>query len=483
MGKRCRQAASGATFALLVAACAATDAPSSREQPSASPRTAITSTTLPTTVTFPDSLADASFVQAAMPDGPCAAGDNAQVTLFNIIDGSETWAFPLPRPGRATAVHGSAAYVSLRWDRGQLPGIAAIDLDAKAPQWQRFLPSEPESVQVAPVGLIVVTADDVRALDSETGEDLWVTSSQFDFTDVVLTDDAAYAIDSVGVSAISYDTGQVLWQLPIERPDALATDGTTLAVAANNRLIAVDIDARTKLWDTSVSRLGAGEIFVTPTSVAFELTPSVAPGGGIAVLDRVSGFELWRASGVGEPRWIGNDQLIASTANAEPTPGQPYVLFALDAASGQELWRTPSTAQAFDSIVGSAPGQVVVVDPHPAIAGLQRIRLLDSLSGLTTWESATEGSFDSAAVDSGSVVTLFGSNSSLGADRGSVALVRSGGDSWMATRADGIASAPQITPHGLLVVSGERTPTCVSRSVGSPRDAQSAVLGATVESD
>lgn len=483
MGKRCRQAASGATFALLVAACAATDAPSSREQPSASPRTAVTSTTLPTTVTFPDSLADASFVQAAIPDGPCAAGDDAQITLFDPSDGSETWSFPLPRPGRASAVHGSTAYVSLRWDRGQLPGVGAIDLGSKAPQWQRFLSSEPESIHVAASGLIVVTSDDVRALDIETGEDLWVSSSQFDFSEVVLADDAAYAIDSVGVSAIAYDTGRMLWQLPIERPDALATDGTTLAVAANNRLIAVDIDARTKLWDTSVSRLGAGEIFITPTSVAFELPPSVAPGGGIAVLDRVSGFELWRATGVGEPRWVGNDQLIASTANDEPTPGQPYVLFALDAANGRELWRTPSTAQAFDSIVGTAPGKVAVVDPHPAIAGLQRIRLLDSLTGEPTWESATEGSFDSAAIDSGSVVTLFGSSTLLGSDRGSIALVSSSGDSWMATRPDGIASAPQLTPHGLLVISGERTPTCVSRSVGTPSDQQTAVLGASIESN
>lgn len=482
MGNRRRQAALGATIALLVAACAAPETPTSPQQPSASQRISATSTTLPRTVTFPESLADASFVQAAMPDGPCAAGDNSQVALFETSDGSEAWSFSIPRPGSTSVVHGSTAYVSFRWDRGQSPGIGAIDLDAKAPRWQRFLPTEPEAMHVSPSGLIVVTSDDVRALDIETGEDLWVNRSQFDFSNVVLSNDAAYAIDSVGVHAIDYGTGQILWELPIERPDALATDGSTLVVAANNRLIAVDIDARTKLWDMSVSRLGAGEIFVTPTSVAYELTPSVAPGGGIAVLDRVGGTELWRASGIGEPKWVGNDQLIGSTANEEPLPGQPYVLFALDASTGQELWRTPSTAQVFDSVVGADSGQVVAVDPHPAIAGLQRVRLLDAATGEAIWEMATNGAYDSAVVDAGTVVTLFGSGTSLGSDRGTVAVLRSGGESWTASSADGIAVAPELTAHGLLVISGERTPTCVSRSVGTPAE-QSAVLGASVEAD
>ena len=483
MGKRCRQAASGATFALIVAACAATDAPTSSEPSSAaSTRAPVTTTTLPAAITFPESLADASFVQAPAPTGPCAAGDNAQVALFNAADGSEDWTFPIPRPGSTSAVDGSVAYISFRWDREQSPGIGAIDLETNSPRWQRFLPAEPEALRIAQDALIVATSDDIRALDSETGEDLWVASPQFDYSEVVLSNNAAYAIDSVGVKAIDYATGQVLWELPIERPDALATDGTTLVVAASNRAIAVDIDARAKLWDTNVSRFGSGKIFVTPTSVAFELTLSVAPGGGIAVLDRVSGSELWRATGIGEPQWAGNDQLFASAANDEPTPGQPFVLFALDAANGQELWRTPSTAQAFESIAGTAPGLVLVADPHPVIAGHERVRLLDSATGAAAWELMTPESFDHASVSEAGVVTMYGSGTSPGSDRGSFAVVQPNGSSWAATQADRITSTPQATPFGIMVVSGERTLSCVSRNLVVPDDQpQSVVLGASVE--
>ena len=45
---------------------------------------------------------------------------------------------------------------------------------------------------------------------------------------------------------------------------------------------------------------------------------------------------------------------------------------------------------------------------------------------------------------------------------------------------DGIAEAPRMTPHGLFVISGEPTPTCVGRSVGEPNPS-SAVLGASTQ--
>ncbi|MFT7473523.1 MAG: outer membrane protein assembly factor BamB [Verrucomicrobiales bacterium] len=483
MGKRCRLAAWGATFALFVAACTATEAPTSSRPAAEASRPASTSqSSIPTAVTFPHSLADASFVHAALPDGPCAAGDNAHISVFDSANGDETWSFPIPRPSNTSIIDGSVAYVSFRWDRGQHPGVGAIDLAGQAPLWQRFLTSEAEQMAVTDAGLIVVTRDDVRAIDIETGEDLWVNNSQFDFSRVALADDAAFAIDRVGVHAIDYSTGAVMWRLEVERPDAVAARGKTMAVAAGTRLIAVDTSRQGRLFDVQVNRLGAGQIWVTPTAISFELSPNTAPGGGVASLDRNSGVEKWRATGIGEAQWVGDRQLIASTASGEPAPAQPFALFALDATTGEEIWRVPATAQAFESVLGTSSDRLVTIDPHPAVSGLHRIRVIDAPTGELIWETSSDSTFDGAVVEAGTFVTAYASSSSLSTDRGRVSMLLGADSPWEVTRSDGIAQAPLLTPHGLVVISGERTPTCVGRALGEPVG-QSQVLGATAIND
>lgn len=479
MGNRRQVAALGATCALLVAACAASESPS--ESSAFPPRTSASTTpSAPTQIVFPESLANASFSQVEPENGPCAAGDDSQVALFDSNTGDELWSFPIPRPGGVSALDGSMAYVSFRWDRGQFPGIGAIDLDAKAPRWQRFLTSEPEQVALSDSGLVVVTRDEVRSIDTETGEDQWVNNSEFDFGSVVIGTELAFALDRVGVHAIDLETGRELWELELERPDALAADDATLAVAAGPRLVAVDITRRSRLWDITVNRTGAGAVWVTPNSVSIEMAPGAAPGGGIISLDRSTGTELWRATNIGEAFWVGSDRLISSTANDEALPAQPFVLLGLDAQTGEEQWRVPTTAQAFDSVVGQADGRLVASDPHPAVSGLQRIRLIDARTGDIMWETTSDRRYDGAEVEAGVIATLYGSTSVLGADRGSVAVMFGGTNSWSASQPDGIAEAPRMTPHGLFVISGEPTPTCVGRRIGEPNPAN-AVLGATVQ--
>lgn len=479
MGKRCRAAALGATFALLVAACAASEAPS-RSTTSPATSSATTRPSTPTQIVFPESLADASFSQVEPEDGPCAAGDNSRVTLFDADSGEVTWSFPIPRPGGVSVLDDSMAYVSFRWDRGQFPGIGAIDLDARAPRWQRFLTSEPEQMAMSESGLIVVTRNEVRSIDPATGEDLWVNDFEFDFGSVVIGSTFAFAIDLVGVHAIDLETGRELWELELERPDALAADDSTLAVAAGPRLVAVDIDNRSRLWDITVNRTGAGELWVNQHSVSIEMSPGAAPGGGVIALDRSSGIEMWRATNIGEAFWVGADQLVSSTANDESLPAQPFALFGLDARTGEEQWRLPATAQAFDSVLGQADGRVVTSDPHPAISGLQRIRLIDSHTGEIIWQTTSDKRYDGAAIEAGVLASLFSSRQTLGEDRGSVAMLLGASNSWQATLSDGIAEAPRMTSYGLFVISGEPTPTCLGRSVGEP-DPTSAVLGASTQ--
>lgn len=480
MGKRCRSAAWGATFALLVAACTATESQTVPSTSATAPDTQTASSVVPSAVSFPESLADASFVLPELPDGPCAAGDASQVALYDSSTGEPLWSFAIPRPDATSVVDGREAFVSFRWDRDLHPGIVALDIEAQAPLWQRFLPTEVEEMISSGDSLIVTTADNIRAIDKATGDDIWIKDPEFDFADVALGQDAAYALDNVGVRAIDYTTGAELWQLPIDRADSIRASDTTLAVAAGTRLIGVDVVERSRLFDIDVTRLGAGDLWVFPDTVAYELAPSAAPGGGVAVLDRNSGIELWRAGSIGEPTWTDGNQLISSTANDEPPPAPRFVLTGRHGRTGEELWRVPATAQVFDTVVGVGNQRILAVDPHPAIVGVQRVRLIDELTGEVVWSSASLDRFDESVINDDTRVTLFSSSAAVGPNRGRVARTDGATMQWSAELSDGIAQPPVITAHGTFVISGEQSAVCVSRSIGEP-DSQAAVLGATVE--
>ena len=491
MGNRCRWAALGATFALLVAACAvptssqtssgATGETSSAAAPTATSSVGSTTVESLDELAFADAIDDGQFVRPPS-DGSCSTTNHSSLVILHPATGERRAELPLPRPAQASIVEGTTAYVAFSWDQGQRPGVGAVDLSAPVAKWQRLLNSEPENLAIVDGTLIVVSPEDVRALDSETGEDLWVLDSQFDLRTVVLGSEFVFALDQVGVHAIDAATGVVQWQLPIDRPDTLAASETTLAVASATRLIGVDIAAQTRQFDIDVDRSGAGKLWIASESIVHELSTTVAPGGGIAAIDSQSGREIWRSTTLGEPVFAGMDTLVASTANPEPSPGAPFLLFGVDANTGERLWETPSTAQSFNAVLGATNDQVTTIQPHEVVAGLSTIRLLDLRTGQMFWEASTDIDADGAAIGAGGAVTLFASSRSADGDRGTVAMRSSAADWWTATTVEGITHPPVRAPQGIVVIAGERNPVCVGRSVGQPV-IQSAVLGATESSN
>lgn len=468
MGKRCRTAALGATFALLVAACAATDGPRSAQ----TSRTPASSAASPSSVQFPEALANASFVRAEFPDGVCTAGDQSRVSVYNSATGELQWTFGIPRPGGLTVVDGTSAYLSFAWDRNQPPGVGAIGLISEAPLWQRFLDEQPEQMKRVGDGLVVVTRSGIRSLDITTGDDLWTTNTEFEFNKVVLVDDEAYAINNIGVFGVDLLSGKLLWELPIERPDELAASGSLLAVASGPRLVAVDLDNLTMLWKEEVNRRGAGRIWVSSDSVVVELAPSESPAGGLAAFDRQSGFQKWRTESADEIFWTGQDQIVTSVALSERRLGLPYDLVAINTSSGLVEWTLPVSDSASRVVLGTADKRVVVGDPHPAAPGVNRLRLLNTVDGSTLWETALNDRIDGAAIETRSSVAAYQTVSDLRGDRGKISMILAGGRSWTATQSDGVQQDPILTPRGLLVVSGERSATCVGRVLGSPGDAE-----------
>jgi hypothetical protein len=96
------------------------------------------------------------------------------------------------------------------------------------------------------------------------------------------------------------------------------------------------------------------------------------------------------------------------------------------------------------------------------------------------WETVSDLHFDGAAVVAGTFVSIYGSSDVTGADRGTVGMLLGSSRFWVGSQPDGISTAPQLTPYGLLVISGERAPVCLARKVGEPAP-QSAVLEASTQ--
>ena len=494
MGKRRRWAALGATFALLVAACAATtssETTSSGATASSESSDAQSSSVAPTAVgpsrtdiaasdavEFPESLADASFVQPPG-DGTCATSNHAALSVFNPATGELRATVAIPRPAPTSTVNGTTAFLGFSFDQGQRPGVGAVDLNDASPEWQRFLDSEPQELRFIDNTLIVVTREDVRGLDPDTGEDLWILDSQFEIRSVALGSEALFALDQVGVHVIDAATGAVTWQLAIDRPDALAVSDDFLAVTSRTRLVGVDINAQRRLFDIEVDRSGNDGIWVASETIVHELSATVAPGGGIAAIDLRTGAERWRNTAIGETVFTGGDVVLASTANAEPNPGAPFVLFGVDANTGDRLWENPSTAQVFEAVIGLTDNRIAIAQPHQALPGLHSVQLLDSADGQALWEVSTDLDIDAASIGVADLASLYGASTTIGADRGTVALRGITAGWWTATTVEGILQPPVLSAAGLVVVAGERSPACAARAVGEPTADATEVLGVT----
>ena len=184
---------------------------------------------------------------------------------------------------------------------------------------------------------------------------------------------------------------------------------------------------------------------------------------------------------IGEPIFAGSDLLVASTANQEPSPAAAFSLFAVDANTGEELWRNASTAQAFEAVIGATNDRIAITQPHQVVPGLHRIALLDSHTGSAIWETTTDIRADGAAIEVADLTTLYSSmRTSNGDAQGSIAMRGLGGAWWTATTSETIAQPPVLSGGGLAVVSGARSSFCIGRTVVEPLQA-SLTVDATTE--
>lgn len=463
MGKRRRMAALGATFALLVAACAS----SPREDLAQPERERASTTSAAPTVDVgqPTTLADTSFVLPAARASSCRAGHRSAVSLFD-DDGNEQWSFAIPRPTGLTTLHETTLVLGFGWDRGLQPGIGAFDLEAQTPLWQRFLDQEPDDFVIVDQSIVMAIGDEVRAISLVDGADLWIARTEFGLRQIRLTPDAAYAIDPIAVHAIDTRTGEFLWHQSIDRPDRLEVEGNLLVVAANTRVLGIDVNARALLWDREVARIGAGRISIGGTVVLLDLSPDVAPAGGVVALAQTTGVERWKLRNVDLIEWTSADRFVASSAAADFRGGQAYDLVGIDAETGTVAWSHPMTAPLRSALLGSSENQLLVQDPHPAI-GATRVRLINTSDGTTVWELATHVRYDGASFDGTATGYVYRVQRTFDGPRGELNIVDGPQRTQTLRTADGITQPPIRTPAGLVVISGEESAICAGRQLVS----------------
>ncbi len=464
MGERCRTAALGATFALLVAACAATETPTVARQ---SERTVSSTTTVPSTISFADD-GDPVFVDEADARGKCLGGDESRLAVYDTTNGSETWSLPIPRPGGLSANTETELYLSFAWDTDQAPGIGAVDLTTGEPIWQRFLPETPQDLELREQQLLVTMRSELLSIDPTTGETRWSTAEEFDLERVIIDDEQIVALTSVGVTGIDAESGHRLWTVPIERPDNLAATDGFVVVSAGPRIVAVDTIEQRAVWEITTDRLRAGEIHLTDHAVIVEASPASAPTGARLTFDRRNGVELLRIEHTSNIHVTDTGLVVTTGVNDEGRPGTPYWLYAIDPVSGEIRWQRPATAPLRASLLAADGTQLVITDPHPAIGGVHRLQLLASDSGVIVWETATVEQWDGAHIEFGAFVSLHRTVDTLAGERGYAGLVLSSDSALIVTERDGVDQPPMLVVDGLLVISGEQSNTCVGRRLGEP---------------
>lgn len=458
-------AALGATFALFVAACAATEAPTSQRS---SASAAASTSSAPTA---PLRIADAGFLEAAPQAAVCVGGAESRLALLDVSEGHRLWEFPIPRPSGTTTVDGSLAFVGFAWNSDLNPGVVAVDIADRKPLWQRFLEQQPTEIRMVGENLIVATSRSVRALSPETGEDLWVAGPDSDVIDIVFNDSMALLLSISGVTSLDLATGDVLWVYPLVRPDAIATSNETMAVAVDTTLFAVDLAERVTLWQRDVERRGADSIWVGANgSVVVELAPSADPAGALAGLDRDTGFERWRVSGAGEAIWPNDQTLVVSSIVERAEHGQPYELLAVDVVSGEIRWSMASAQTSSEAVLGADNGRVILVGPHATRSESVRVQLIDAEAGTTIVDASTTETFDGATAVGTSFIAVHRTFDRFEGDRGYAGLILGPDSSWAAPFSDGVQQTPQLTPFGVLAISGEMQPRCIARTLNEPRN-------------
>jgi outer membrane protein assembly factor BamB len=204
----------------------------------------------------------------------------------------------------------------------------------------------------------------------------------------VIDGSTVIAVGATAVYGVNLDSGQQEWTMPRQGPPAvpavaetggrsilLFTDATADGSA---ELRAIDLRTRKDAWDAplplkSVSRSGV--------TVAGRTAFVGDADGNVYAVDVATGEATWTVSVGGEakgPLPVADGKVFAVPLSHTFRTSVPASVVALDASTGEEVWRyAPQPATPFTSLPAVAGGSVVVVAPQ-TIADARLLTLSES---------------------------------------------------------------------------------------------------------
>jgi hypothetical protein len=251
-------------------------------------------------------------------------------------------------PAAAGVLDGDRVYIPL-----QEGGTLSLARETGEPEWTNPL-GTPWPLALAPASLIVVTTDEVAALDRRTGTMRWrVPLPARSLAPVAITPNLALvATDNGALTAFRIPDGSLAWSLPIEglaAPVSLAADAEAVYITMKDgQVAAVALDAGRLTWRVTLEGalsppvVARNRVFIGSTSNVFY------------ALDAQTGEEKWKWL----PTMIGGD-VIGSAVDGSVAffAGLDNVLHAVNRDNGNQRWKQPTPTrpiappQAFGGIV------------------------------------------------------------------------------------------------------------------------------------
>ena len=329
----------------------------------------------------------------AVRSSPAVVGDalyvgsaDGRLYALGVADGNELWSFD----AGSAVISSPAVAADLVYfgDRGNV--LHALDRMDGSLAWQ--FPTGPD--MALPWG--------------NEGWD-YFTSSPAVVDGIVLFgsgDGSLYAVDAT--------SGAQLWRYATEgriRSSPAVSDGVVYVGSMDGSLHAVDVMSGEGLWryDTEGRSLNSAEFGFDRRSI--QSSPSV--GDGAVFFGSRDGYVYAVETATGELRWRFDQEVSWCISSPGCMDGMVFAgssdgLFvqALDATTGEELWRTTIGTRVFGS--PSVAGETVVTGDHDG-----NIRAMDRLTGEERWSYRTGRAIQSSAVVSGGAVFV-------GSDDGSV---------------------------------------------------------------
>ncbi|WLD93271.1 carboxypeptidase regulatory-like domain-containing protein [Alkalihalobacillus sp. AL-G] len=288
--------------------------------------------------------------------------------------------------------------VVLVTDRGW---IVSLDSESGKERWSIRLGDTNRSSPTIEDGVVYLSggADGrIYALDLDNGSILWnyETGTYTVYESPLYLDGTLYVSsgldENAKVTALNAATGDELWSVPLGAPTFFgpsAGDGKLFIGSYDNQTLrALNLSDGSEVWSKQLTDEGIAARPVYKDGKLYAIGTNFDSGGGtLYALDANTGEELWRAEGIGDTQAaspiVYEDLVIMSSAS------QP-VLRAFDKETGEEKWNNRAVGTILNNGSVTANGILFVTGTNGTLYALD-VYTGNSLKEFTLPEYSTSG--------------------------------------------------------------------------------------------